>query len=113
MPSPESTKKPGVVEYVIPEPDRWGQENAWDSWASLASLSIPVSKKKKKIDVWNLMSDGHMHIRDCAYKQHNTQKPKKMEVTYTFDFEKNRCEDFASCGCYGGSDLVPHLLGCN
>lgn len=43
----------------------------------------------------------------------NTQKPKKMEATYAFDFGRNRCEDFASCGCYGGSVLVPHLLGCN
>lgn len=41
MQSLESTKKLGVVEYVIPELDRWGQENSWDSRASLASLSIP------------------------------------------------------------------------
>lgn len=66
MPSPESTKKPGVVEYVIPEPDRWGQENAWDARASLASLSVPshletLFQKKKKFDVWNLMNDGHTH----------------------------------------------------
>lgn len=53
MPSLESTKKPGVVEYVIPEPDTGGQENGWDARASLASLSVPSHLEtlfqKKKI----------------------------------------------------------------